>query len=378
MTVERSSLRRQGAEAADLLAKTEALLREVTGCIDRTEHEATHSKAVDTLSVMRKRKVDERAVKMNRARDRIEAENRARVEKALSAMRRLGQSNGSAGAGGDDDEQVARRLERAPAHLRPILAIFLSPSFKKAFLAYARQVALGEVTSPSAVAPTGATTALTGAPGSTGAAARGNPPPRRAISLDYPATCPGHEISTSAAATAAASVPALARGAGLRRQVAFGDEPPSKLEANLMAAGRQRSSMVAPGGRDSGTTADDGSMDDGRGSNGQNRRRSSTRSKRERDRQRSGVNRAAKWHKHQEGSDFNVTLTTDTASGRAGSSVVQHNSAGAGAGTTESGKGQTAAAAAAATAEAAAKAAEAVATRARQLKAHRKDLKKRE
>ncbi|CAM9851016.1 unnamed protein product [Scytosiphon promiscuus] len=348
MTVERSSLRREGAEAADMLTNAEALLREVTGCIDRTEHEGTHSKVVEILSAMRRRKVDERAVKMNRARDRIEAENRARVEKALSAMRRLGRGSNSPGAGGDDLENIARRLESAPEHLRPILAVFLSPGFKKAFLAYAEQVARGEVAFPSA---TGAVTkqagSLAGSSGSTGdASARGNPPPRRAISLDYPVTCPGHEAATPAAAAAAAAVPALARGVERRRQVAFGDAPPSKSEASMMADGKRRLSMGEPGGRNGGT----------------------------------GVKRD-EWHKHREGSDFDVTLTADTASGRAANRPSLGSSAGAVAGATESGDARytdpsaTAAAVAAATAKAAA---EAVAVRARQLKTQRKELKKRE
>lgn len=50
-------------------------------CIDRKADGATYVKVADTLSSMRKRKEDDRAVKLARARDRIEAENKARVEK---------------------------------------------------------------------------------------------------------------------------------------------------------------------------------------------------------------------------------------------------------------------------------------------------------
>lgn len=304
---------------------------------------------------------------MNRARDRIEAENRARVERALSAMRRLGHGNAGVNGGSHEDD-VASRLERAPKHLRPILATFLSPSFKKAFLAYAKRFALGEVAFPpatstvarqagttlqsassppatpgnsvtvvpdAAVAAAAAGAALPGACASKGnaAAAGGNPPPRRAISLDYPGTCPGHEATTLAASAAVASVPALARGAEQRRETAFGNAPPSKSEANLMAAGKHRSSMVPPGGRNGG--------DAGRGlGGGQSRRRSGARSKRELERRVGGVNRAAKWHKHRDpSSDFDVTLTAETASGRAASGSSQGRSAGDAAGTTGTGSG---------------------------------------
>lgn len=53
-------------------------------CIDRKADGATYVKVADTLSSMRKRKEDDRAVKLARARDRIEAENKARVEKVQS------------------------------------------------------------------------------------------------------------------------------------------------------------------------------------------------------------------------------------------------------------------------------------------------------
>lgn len=299
-----------------------------SSCIDRKEHAQTHSRVVETLSAMRKRNLDERAVKMNRARDRIEAENRARVEKALSAMR-LGHRHGDGGAA-----DVAGRLERAPAHLRPILAIFMSPAFKQAFLAYAQQVACGEVVMPSASAldrqyrtantaaaspppssgksvpaRNAAAAAAAGVPGGTSAVRGGNPPPRRAISLDCP------ETVAEAAAKASAPVPP-ARGAERRRQVAFGDVPPTKSEANLIAAGKHRSLKAkAPGARQAGIGGGGGERFSASG-----RRRSAAGASRREggEHQASGVSNAAKWRKHREGSDFNMTLTADTATGRTG------------------------------------------------------------
>lgn len=289
---------------------------------------------VETLAAMRRRNFDERIVKMNRARDRIEAENRARVEAALSAMRL-----GHRGRSGD----VADRLERAPAHLRRILAIFMSPAFKQAFLAYAQKVARGEIAMPSASAlavqarrpaaspspssPGQAVRAKTAAaaaavPGSTTALAGRSPPPRRAISLDCP--------ETVAEAAADASAPPPGRGAERRRQGAFGDVPPTKSEAILIAAGEHRSLTTKSSGRRklggaSGASGGGHGRGSTRASGGQRRVAGAS----SRGGASSGANHTAvKWRKHREGSDFNLTLTADTAVGRAGRNSAQAGDSG--------------------------------------------------
>lgn len=291
-------------------------------CIDRKENEPTHSKVVETLSLIRKQNTDERAIKKSRARERIDAENKVRIEKALSAMK----------IGRERNANVTGRIQRAPAHLRPILTIFLSPEFKKAFLAYAQRVARGEISMPSgnfllakqapsaaatsesvtaktgaaaaAAAATPATpaTAAVGGSGATAAATEpgGKPPPRRAISLDYPETCPGHVVTTAVAA--AGLVPPLARGAARRRQVMFGDVPPTKSEANMIAAGRHRESIFPPG-----------VQKDGAGAAGKQNQQQKHRG---RAGSRSGSTSKVKWRKHSGGSDFDMTLTADTAKGR--------------------------------------------------------------
>ena len=293
---------------------------------------------VETLAAMRRRNFDERVVKINRARDRIEAENRARVEAALSAMRL-----GHRGRSGD----VADRLEQAPAHLRRILAIFMSPAFKQAFLAYAQKVARGEIAMPSASAlavqprrpangpaasssPSSpgqavrAKTAATAAAvaGSTTALVGRSPPPRRAISLDCP--------ETVAEAAADASAPPPGRGAERRRQGAFGDVPPTKSEAILIAAGEHRllttksssrrklggASGASGGGHGRGSTSASGGQ---RRVAGASSRGGAS----------SGANHTAvKWRKHREGSDFNLTFTADTAVGRAGRNSAQAGDSG--------------------------------------------------
>ncbi len=279
---------------------------------------------LEVLSTMRQRNGAERAVKLSRARDRIEAENRARVEKALNAMR-LGASGGG----------IAGRLERAPAHLRPILSIFMSPGFKSAFLAYAQKVARGEIVMPSASAlakpavKTGASppspppgkgapaTKTSGkaagkeSPAAAAAAGTGGngckAAPRRAISLGTP--------ETVVEAATAASAPPLAKGAEHRRQATFGDLPPTKSEANLIAAGKHRSSMTAPGRRKAGDGGGESFNSSGgrrkRGAGGGLRREGS-----DRQRARKASKGEAKWRAHREGSGFEMTLTAETAIGR--------------------------------------------------------------
>ncbi|CAM9477034.1 unnamed protein product, partial [Ectocarpus sp. 12 AP-2014] len=368
MTVERASLRRQGVDTANLLSKTETLLREVTGCIDQKENMPTYTRVAELLSAIRKRKIDERAVKMNRARDRIEAENRARIEKALSALRLRSQ------------DSVAGRLERAPAHLRGILAVFLDPSFQKAFLDYAKRYTLGEVVLPLALhkQATSSANILTSSSKESeknAGGGGGNPPPRRAISLDYPETCPGHGPTTPAAAASAASVPALAKGLERRRQVMFGDLPPTKSEANMMATGKHRSSITAPGGRNGGGkgTGAVGRDGDGVRRNQQTRKR---KSRNGRKRSADGGNKSPgmQWRRHHEGSDFRMTLTAESAVGRSARTPSKGGGQGGAALVTEQGS-ETAATAAAI---AAAAALEEMNVRVGQLDAQRKDLEERE
>lgn len=49
--------------------------------LDREKHGSTYTKVVDALSIMRKRNAEDRAVKLARARELIERENRARITK---------------------------------------------------------------------------------------------------------------------------------------------------------------------------------------------------------------------------------------------------------------------------------------------------------
>lgn len=270
----------------------------------------TYTRVAELLSAIRKRKIDERAVKMNRARDRIEAENKARIEKALNALRLRSQ------------DSVAGRLERAPVHLRGILAVFLDPRFQKAFVNYAQRFVRGKVVLPSALhkQATSSANMLTSSSkesGKNAAVCGGNPPPRRAISLDYPETCLGHGPTTPAAAAAAASVPALAKGLERRRQVMFGDMPPTKSEANMMAAGKHRSSITAPGGRNGGGK---GGGAVGRDGDGVRRNQQTGKRKSRNGRKRSAdggkINPGMQWRRHREGSDFSMTLTAESAVGR--------------------------------------------------------------
>lgn len=293
----------------------------------------TFSKVVETLSLMRKRNADGRALKMSRARDRIKAENKARIEKVLSAMR-LGRRN----------ESIIGRVQRAPAHLRPILTTFLSPEFKNAFVAYAKKIARGEITVPFTNAPTTTSDASSSTAASvvttlkTGAEARatgraveiegsgesaaiapaGNPPPRRAISLDYPETFPGHVAKT----VAAASVPRLVRDAERRRKAMFGDAPPTKSEATLIAAGKHRESTSPTAVRNGGVGAGKPKQRKRRGQGGS----------------RSGSTSGVKWRKHSETSAFDMTLTADTAKGRAARTPSQESGDG-GTTTAQTGEG---------------------------------------
>lgn len=300
----------------------------------------THSRVLEALSVMRQRTVGERAVKLSRARDRIEAENRARVEKALSAMRLGGRSS-----------SVAGRLERAPAHLRPILSIFMSPAFKSAFLAYAQQVARGEIIMPSAsallakhAAKTGAAISPPSPPGKgsapntkaavsgggkqapaaaagTGVNGGGKTPPRRAVSL-------GTTETVAEASAVVASAPPLARGAENRRQAMFGDLPPTKSEANLIAAGEHRSPVATSGGR----KAAGGGGDGGSGFNASGRRKRGAEGGPRREgsgrEQARRASKGAKWRAHRESSGFSMTLTADTAVGRTERSPSQGGATG--------------------------------------------------
>ncbi|CAM9674223.1 unnamed protein product, partial [Ectocarpus fasciculatus] len=369
MTVERASLRRQGVETANLLSKTEVLLREVTGCIDQKENMPTYTRVAELLSIIRKRKIDERAIKMNRARDRIEAENRARIEKALSALRFRSQ------------DSVAGRLDRAPAHLRGILAVFLDPSFQKAFLDYAKRFARGEVVLPSAVdkQPTSSANMQTSSSKETASAAvgGGNPPPRRAISLDYPETCPGHGPTTPAAAAAAASVPKLAKDLERRRQMMFGDLPPTKSEANVIAAGKHRPPITAPGGRNGGGRGGGVRGGDGDGAR-QNHQTGKRKSRSGRKGSADGGNKGSgtQWRRHREGSDFSMTLTAESAVGRSAGTPSKGGGQGGAALLAE--QGPEAAASAQAAAVTAAAALERINVRVGQLDAQRKDLEERE
>ena len=80
------------------------------------------------LLMMRERNADERATKMNRMQERIDAENRARLERVVNAMSATHTS-------------IVDRLIRAPPHLRSLLATFLRPGFTQAFLLYAKRAA---------------------------------------------------------------------------------------------------------------------------------------------------------------------------------------------------------------------------------------------
>lgn len=83
--------------------------------------------------------------------------------------------------------EVNSRLNQVPAHLRPMMAVFLRPGIINAFVAYAERMANGEDPDlPAVAAAVAPTTATTDA---TAAATRSSgilSPPRRAISLGYP------------------------------------------------------------------------------------------------------------------------------------------------------------------------------------------------
>lgn len=201
---------------------------------------------------------------------------------------------------------TSNRLERAPAHLRPLLTVFLRPGFKTAFLAYAKQVATTGGHHPSGIAaksiaavPSGNPEAVAGTATKTiataAAAVAPRSPPRRAISLGY------SNESTAASASAAAAATTAARAGGAhpwasgeaaekRRQSTFGDLPPTSA-VGILAVKQGGVAMNDSRARRSGGGAAAGGA--GRKAGG-----------------------GAKWRTHGRGNAMDLTLTSGTASGK--------------------------------------------------------------
>lgn len=224
------------------------------------------------LALMRKRHVNERELKKNRARDRIEAENIARLEKALSAMNIARHS-------------TANRLERAPEHFRPLLAVFLRPGVIKTFLAYAKKAGRLEIT--KLVDETSGATSPHPKTSVPATASPGLPPPRRAISLDYRGLHTNHAAATAAAVAASTAAFTLADDPETRRRAAFGDLPPR-------GGRKQRSGSIGVGSKSTGKRKLGGGVMDNAG-----RDISETR-----------------WRAHGEDPGFDLTFTAATAAGR--------------------------------------------------------------
>lgn len=92
---------------------------------------AIHEKVVDMLSKMQEQDTDERTMKMNQARERIDGEYQTLVKKAIKSMRTV--------------KNPATDILPGLAHLRRLRAIFGRPGIKKAFLLYAKKTAAGEI-----------------------------------------------------------------------------------------------------------------------------------------------------------------------------------------------------------------------------------------
>lgn len=244
--------------------------------IDRKEDEATHAKVVDTLAMIRERNTDEKAAKMTRARDRIETENRARVEKVLSAMS-FARSD------------VASSLEKAPVHFRRLLDTFLRPGFSRAFLIYAGKVRRG-VIAKGTVKSTSTVSARPPAPNPPKTtASSGLFPPRRAISLDYPEMCP------KCPANAAGKPPPLANDVEKRRHANFGNVVPTASAGSQMTTKKKSDTVV-----------------DGGSGGGREKFSSQRRGKRK---SQSGPGKK-QWRTHSDDAGVDLTLTPSTAAGR--------------------------------------------------------------
>ncbi|CAM9942225.1 unnamed protein product, partial [Ectocarpus sp. 13 AM-2016] len=145
----------------------------------------------------------------------------------------------------------------------------------------------------------------------------------------------------------------------------------------MMGAGKHRSSITAPGGRNGGGKGAGAVGCDGDGvrRNQQTRKR---KSRNGRKRSADGGNKSSgrQWRRHHEGSDFRVTLTTESAVGRSARTPSKGGGQGGAALVTE--QGSETAATAQAAAIAAAAALEEMNVRVGQLDAQRKDLEERE
>lgn len=87
---------------------------------------AIHKKVVDMLSKMHEQDADERIMKMNQAHERIDGEYHMLVKKALRSMRVT---------------KIPAIDNPRLAHLRRLLALFVRPGIKEAFLLYAKKAA---------------------------------------------------------------------------------------------------------------------------------------------------------------------------------------------------------------------------------------------
>lgn len=149
-------------------------------------------------------------------------------------------------------------LDGAPTYMRPLLAAFLRPEIKKAFLAYAKRVARAEDPDPSAAIAANTSTSSTGTPGAaTMAKSKRLHPPRRVTLAVPPAAQVKSTVGRTERENAAASqvgiggtnapVADIARtieeGAEERRKAAFGDIPP-----RTSAVGVSRCSEARRGG----------------------------------------------------------------------------------------------------------------------------------
>lgn len=237
----------------------------LSSVIDSNYQGAAYDIVGSLLKTVQKRNAKERMAKLNRARERIETENRTRVEQALNAMSFARNNNFNI-------------LDRAPAHFRHLLAIFLRPGFKKSFITFARKMRhirpsdrrLAEAGSPLTAGSNVASTSSsrdTMVPLAAGTAATrfimDTPSPRRAISLDYPAGAPSNKIAAVAATASAVAAASQSRFTGSdtegRRKEAFGDVPPTTAAAGRIATGkRAHSGTVGEGDGSSGQTSNAG------------------------------------------------------------------------------------------------------------------------
>lgn len=249
------------------------------------EHGAIHEKVVDMLSKMQEQSTDERIIKMNLARERIDGEYQTLVEKAIKSMRVATKSTTNI---------------PVPAHLRRLLEIFCRPGIKEAFLLYAKKTAAGVIdrygdekkqsraSSEFERTVTDNDDVSNFDPSSTSLAMRFRPL-RRAVSLNYVVPHPQPTISGVV----------VIDDPEKRRQATFGSGPSTRGEGR-MGFGRKQESGV-PTGRVRGSGQGD-SMRKIRGTRS---------SKTDQD-----DVRGTKWRVHGDSERIDLTLTADSAVGR--------------------------------------------------------------